>query len=118
MDFFFGLLVGFVLSFFYWRSVVVKALQTALDKVEQQTDTQDTVTLEVKVEQHDGQFFLFRADTDGFIMQGSSLQDFQSRLKTMNIDQLNIINGTSDAAKSLIKISKQLKEQNENSNNQ
>lgn len=121
MDFIIGFVLGGVVTIFYVRTVIKKAMQQVLDGVELDSSAEDQSPkkrVEAKVEQHDDQFFLFRADNDGFIMQGASMQDFQSRLRAMKIDELSIVNGASEAAKSLIKVSERLKEQSETSNNQ
>lgn len=120
MEFFIGFLLGAVSTMFYVRSVIRGAIQQVIDTVEheQQQSTSVANAVEVKVEKHDDQFFLFRADTDKFIMQGTSLQDFQNRMRTMKIQEIAIVNGKSDAAKALVEVSNQLKEQSENSRNQ
>ena len=78
----------------------------------------ETRTLKVTVEQVENQFYLYQEDSNKFIMQGENLQEFQSRLKSMKIDEMSIVNGASAAAKALVAISQKQKEQSETSNNQ
>ena len=126
MDFVIGMVVGALLSFFYWRSVIIKAIENALltpsKEIEQSMrdsiDDNETRTLKVTVEQVENQFYLYQEDSNKFIMQGENLQEFQSRLKSMKIDEMSIVNGASAAAKALVEISQKQKEQSETSNNQ
>ena len=126
MDFVIGMVVGALLSFFYWRSVIIKAIENALltpsKEIEQSMrdsiDDNETRTLKVTVEQVENQFYLYQEDSNKFIMQGENSQEFQSRLKSMKIDEMSIVNGASAAAKALVEISQKQKEQSETSNNQ
>ena len=125
MDFIIGMLIGAALSFFYWRSIILSAIEQALltpskefqDKLDN-IHVEQTNILQVMVEQEGDQFLLYRQDTNNFVMQGSCLQDFQQRMKSMKFEELSIINGGSDAAKALVAISENKKEHSENSNNQ
>lgn len=125
MDFVLGMVLGALLSFFYWRAVILKAIEQALltpsKEIEQQLTKENidqSKMLNVLVEQEGDQFLLYRQDTNNFVMQGRCLQDFQQRLGFMKIDQMSIVNGGSAAAKALVEISEKQKEQSENSNNQ
>ena len=123
MDFLLGLLVGGIVSFLFWRSVIQKAIEQALltpaaemqPLAENQHD--ESAILKVTVEQEGDQFLLYRQDTNNFVMQGMCLQDFQQRLTFLKVDQISIVNGGSAAAKALLKISQLKKEHNENSSN-
>ena len=123
MDFVLGMVLGAVLSFFYWRAVVIKAIEQSLLMPSKEIDQSATAELEpnilnVMVEQEGDQFLLYKQGTNNFVMQGSCLQDFQQRLSVIKVDQLSIVNGGSAAAKALVEVSEKVKEKSENSNNQ
>lgn len=123
MDFVLGMVLGAVLSFFYWRAVVIKAIEQSLLMPSKEIDQSTTAELEpnilnVMVEQEGDQFLLYKQGTNNFVMQGSCLQDFQQRLSVIKVDQLSIVNGGSAAAKALVEVSEKVKEKSENSNNQ
>ena len=114
MDLFIGIFVGFVLSFFWWRHQIIKAVERAID---QTTDdaTQSNIKLRVTVEQEGDQFLLYNTDTNQFVMQGTTIADFQKRLLALQVDAFTIENGSSVAAQALLKVSQ--RESNEISNN-
>lgn len=117
MDFVIGLVVGAFISFFYWRSVVIAAIEKTLGEIHNHDDNviEEKKTLLVTVEQEGDVFLLYKQGSNNFVMQGQSLQDFQQRLKQLQIDELQIVNGKSEAANHLVAISKKIKEKNENS---
>lgn len=108
MEFLFGMCVGVVVAFFYWRAVILKAIEQALEHVAQAGDNLDSDRcMTVNVEQEGSVFLLYQADTNKFIMQGTDLQDFQERLRGVNVDQLIIKNTQSPAALALIQASQE-----------
>ena len=117
MEFLLGVLVGVVIAFFYWQSVIVSAINRAFDSAEE-TAENTARKLAVTVEQQGDQFFLYQLDTNRFLMQGTSLADFQTQLSSLNLDALSIANGDSTAAQALLKASQHNKEPHEDSNNQ
>jgi hypothetical protein len=114
MDFLLGFLVGGIVTFFYWRSVIVSAIGLAAQTFQENQQELDQ-TLNCNVEQHENTFLLYQADTNRFIVQGTCMQDFINYLDTVPETQIKIINGKSDAARALIKTGETL---NEISNNQ
>lgn len=86
MDFLLGILVGLIVSFFYWQSVILKAINDGID--EAFAAELEPKKLVVTVEQEGDQFFLYQTDNNRFLMQGTSLADFQKRLPSLNIDVL------------------------------
>ena len=117
MEFLLGVLVGVVIAFFYWQSVIVSAINRAFNEAEE-TAENAARKLAVTVEQQGDQFLLYQLDTNRFLMQGTSLADFQKQLSSLNLDALSIANGDSTAAQALLKASQSNKESNETSNNQ
>lgn len=117
MEFLLGVFVGVVIAFFYWQSVIIKAINRAFNEAEE-TAENAARKLAVTVEQEGDQFLLYQLDTNRFLMQGTSLADFQKQLSSLNLDALSIANGDSTAAQALLKVSQSNKESNETSNNQ
>jgi MFS superfamily sulfate permease-like transporter len=116
MEFLLGVLVGMVIAFFYWQSVIVKAINKVVNEVV--TTAESTFKkLVVTVEQEGDQFLLYQTDNNRFLMQGTSLADFQKQLPLLNVDALSIANGDSTAAQALLKASQHNKESHEDSNN-
>jgi hypothetical protein len=115
MDFLLGILVGLIVSFFYWQSVILKAINDGID--EAFAAELEPKKLVVTVEQEGDQFLLYQTDNNRFLMQGTSLADFQKRLPSLNIDVLSIENSSSMAAQALLKTTLTNKESHEDSNN-
>jgi len=114
MDLLIGIFVGFVLAFFYWRHQIIKVFEKAIDDAVDEA-AQSITKLQVTVEQEGDQFLLYRSDTNRFLMQGTTIADFQKRLTELQVDALSIENGNSVAAQALLKVSQ--KEAHEISNN-
>ena len=114
MDFFLGFLVGAIVIFFYWRSVIIQAIGEVAEKIIEKQEEENQI-LTCNVEQHDETFLLYHADTDKFVTQGKCMQDFVNYLNTVPATQIKILNGSTEAAKALLKTGNK---PNEISNNQ
>ena len=109
MDFIWGFLAGTVVMFFYWRSVIIKAIHKVADDIEERLEEEIKI-LSVNVEQYGETFLLYQADNNRFITQGTCMQDFVNYLSTVPATQIKIVNGSTEAAKALLKTGEHLNE--------
>lgn len=104
-DFILGLVIGFVVAFLYWRSIIVASIERALAVIEETNEEPEVRRISVTVEQEGDQFYLYRYEDDQFVAQGKDFSEFQKILPILKADSLQIVNGNSDAAKALIAVS-------------
>ena len=102
MEFLFGILVGFVLATIHFLVTLRRIIENALSEVSDEDSESGKDTLSVKVEHHEGQFLLYSADDDRFLLQGTCMDDFVKYAKARSDVDIKIINGASEAAKALL----------------
>ncbi len=91
-------LVDMVLTFLIWYAIgwaifnlivrpwLNRYLERKISELDQEIAYIKQVYRQVKIEEHHGQFYLFDADTDQFLGQGHTAQDFADKLsKDMTI---------------------------------
>ena len=101
-EFLSGILVGFVIAFLYWRSVIIEAIRRTINDIEEAEEESTENRISVTVEQEGDQFYLYRYEDNQFIAQGKNFAEFQKLLPTLKVETLQIMNGGSEAAKALI----------------
>lgn len=67
-------------------------------KVEADNQSQEQEVVEVKIEEHHGQLYAFRKDTDKFLGQGSNREELVERLKTQFAGTITLIVREADGA--------------------
>ena len=114
-DFLFGLVLGYIIAFFYWRAKIIAIVdKVVLNEFDEDGKDPEKSILRVKVEQHGDQFLLFAEEDDRFVMQGTTMAELVERVKNLPEIEVKIVNGGSAAAKALLATGSL----NENSNNQ
>jgi hypothetical protein len=110
-----GACIGYVVSTMVWRYRIFKAMHWFLEEGgaeylkqkysnldDEEAETNSNV-IKVMIEEHQGEFFLYRESDNMFVAQGRCMADFTKILPSLNVKGINIVNGTSEAAQALIK---------------
>jgi hypothetical protein len=119
-----GACIGYVVATMVWRYRIFKAMHWFLEEggaeylkqkysdiADEEPETNSNV-IKVMIEEHQGEFFLYRESDNMFVAQGRCMSDFTKILPSLNVKGINIVNGTSEAAQALIKT----RNENETSN--
>jgi hypothetical protein len=76
----------------------LKVTDKELMELRDQDDEEDDSIVEIKLEQHQGQIYAFRKDTDQFLGQGPDREQLIERLKTSFTGKITLIVREEDGA--------------------
>ena len=84
-EFIVGLVFGIALTLVAVRillTIAVRRAEATIQALEQAIDALNSSTITARVEEHDGVFYVYNADDDTFLVQGSSMNELQEKLES------------------------------------
>lgn len=81
LNFVFWFIVGWVIFNVLVRPVVQQQLEKKIEQLDAEITAIKKIYKRVKIEEYDGMFYIFDVETDEFLGQGRTAEEFAERLK-------------------------------------